>query len=171
MMKKYAMKVEGGLVSTVLVWHMPFQVERVCLDGTIPAGAELVLADALASDFARRMLCDGEIAEDELDLSGLTGFRQRVLWTLRVEVPRGRVTTYGRLAELAGHPGASRAVGQVMRMNPLPLVFPCHRVLCGGGLPGGFMGGHEDGLALKLRLLSGEGIVFSRGRVAGEVMV
>ena len=41
----------------------------------------------------------------------------------------GETVTYGKLAELAGHPGAARAVGQAMRSNPLPLLVPCHRVV------------------------------------------
>ena len=32
-------------------------------------------------------------------------------------VPRGRVVTYGQVAELAGHPGAARAVGAAMRAS------------------------------------------------------
>jgi methylated-DNA-[protein]-cysteine S-methyltransferase len=45
--------------------------------------------------------------------------------------------TYGEVAALAGHPGASRAVGNVMAKNPFVILVPCHRVVAKQGL-GGF---------------------------------
>ncbi len=89
-----------------------------------------------------------------LDLDGLTPFRARVLADLRGVKP-GQTTTYADLARRAGSPRAARAVGQVMRTNPLPLLVPCHRVLASDGGLGGFMG--RDGIALKKRLLAIEG--------------
>lgn len=44
-------------------------------------------------------------------------------------VERGRVTTYGRIAEACGSPRASRAVGTALHNNPRPGVIPCHRVV------------------------------------------
>lgn len=65
-----------------------------------------------------------------------TAFQQRVLTALR-EIPFGKSVTYGDMAEKLGtHP---RAIGQALKSNPLPLVYPCHRVLSKIGL-GGFMG-------------------------------
>ncbi|RUM89213.1 MAG: hypothetical protein DSZ24_01740 [Thermodesulfatator sp.] len=81
-------------------------------------------------------------------------FRRRVLESLR-EIPRGEVRTYGWLAQRVGHPKAARAVGQALKGNPLPLFFPCHRVVGIRG-PGGF----SAGLARKLRLLALEGVFF-----------
>ena len=50
------------------------------------------------------------------------------------QVPYGQTVSYGQLAVLAGYtPGASRAVGTVMRTNRIPLVIPCHRVIRSGG--------------------------------------
>lgn len=43
------------------------------------------------------------------------------------QIPSGLVTTYGRIAEMAGHPGASRAVGWAMQACPGHL--PAHRVV------------------------------------------
>ena len=45
------------------------------------------------------------------------------------QIPWAETRTYGQLAQLAGSPKASRAVGQAMRRNPLPLLIPCHRVV------------------------------------------
>jgi len=71
----------------------------------------------------------------------------------------GRVTTYGDVARLAGHPGAARAVGNVMRQARLP-GLPYHRVIAAGGQ----LGGYSD-LSLKRALLVAEGLVVSARRV------
>jgi methylated-DNA-[protein]-cysteine S-methyltransferase len=68
---------------------------------------------------------------------GLGVFAKRVLTACR-DIEFGRIVTYGRLAELAGKPGAARAVGGVLAKNPLPLIIPCHRVICANGSLGGF---------------------------------
>jgi len=83
------------------------------------------------------------------DLSAATPFHRKALAAL-ARVPYGRTVTYGQLAARAGRPRAARAVGQAMANNPLPLIFPCHRVVASGGGLGGFGGG----LGLKRRLLA-----------------
>ena len=63
-----------------------------------------------------------------------------------------------------GCPGAARAVGTALGRNPLPLIVPCHRVVCSSGRPGGFSA--TGGSALKRLLLEHEGVGFdSQGRV------
>lgn len=79
-----------------------------------------------------------------------TRFQYDVISALR-QVGYGQTTTYGELAARAKHPGAARAVGQVMATNPVPLLVPCHRVLAAGGSIGGFSA--PTGLSLKRRLL------------------
>lgn len=88
-----------------------------------------------------------------LDLEGLPAFTAAVLRACS-EVPWGKVVSYGELASRAGHPGAARAAGQVMRRNPLPPFVPCHRVVGADGSLTGFGGGLE----LKGRLLQLEGL-------------
>jgi methylated-DNA-[protein]-cysteine S-methyltransferase len=73
----------------------------------------------------------------KLDLSDRTPFHQTVLRACAA-IPYGETLTYGQLAELAGHPGAARAVGSVMAGNPIPLIVPCHRVIAAAGRPSGF---------------------------------
>ena len=63
----------------------------------------------------------------------------------------GQTVSYGRLAEMAGKPGAARAVGRALAKNPLPLIIPCHRVICANGKIGGFSA--PGGVTLKKRLL------------------
>ena len=96
-----------------------------------------------------------------LDISRLTGFRQRVLQET-VKIPYGETATYGELARRAGSPNAARAVGGAMAANPIPLVIPCHRVLASDGSLHGYSGGRE-GLPVKARLLTLEGV-----KVVGE---
>lgn len=65
-------------------------------------------------------------------------------------VPYGTTATYGTIARLAGT--SARAVGQVMRRNPTPLVVPCHRVIGAGGSIRGF----TPSIAIKEHLLAME---------------
>ena len=88
-------------------------------------------------------------------------FRARVLATVRA-IPRGRVATYGDVAELAGAPGAARAVGNVMRTCGDPSV-PCHRVIAAAG----GLGGYGGFLERKRQLLRAEGLVVTRTSIRG----
>jgi methylated-DNA-[protein]-cysteine S-methyltransferase len=97
----------------------------------------------------------------DLDLEGTDGFRRTVFETLLKEVGWGETVTYGELAEMAGRPGAARAVGTVMASNPLPFVIPCHRVVAAGGRIGGYGGTAataSDNLRIKRALLAREGV-------------
>ena len=87
-----------------------------------------------------------------LDLRLLTDFTRRIL-AATAEIPYGEVSTYKQVATAAGSPRGSRAAGNALGSNPLPIVLPCHRVLhSGGGL-----GGYTGGLARKRVLLAIEG--------------
>ncbi|MFX3674296.1 MAG: methylated-DNA--[protein]-cysteine S-methyltransferase [Paenisporosarcina sp.] len=57
-----------------------------------------------------------------------TVFQQSV-WEQLHGIPFGETISYQELAIRIGKPGASRAVGQANRRNPLPIVVPCHRVI------------------------------------------
>jgi methylated-DNA-[protein]-cysteine S-methyltransferase len=86
-------------------------------------------------------------------LDGLDLFTRRVLTACR-DIRFGQTVSYGRLAELAGKPGAARAVGGALAKNPLPLIIPCHRVVCANGKIGGFSA--AGGRNLKEKLLKHE---------------
>lgn len=45
------------------------------------------------------------------------------------KIPRGRVATYGQVAELAGDKNMARAVGNALHKNPNPDSIPCYRVV------------------------------------------
>jgi methylated-DNA-[protein]-cysteine S-methyltransferase len=55
----------------------------------------------------------------------------------------GEVSTYARVAERAGSARATRAAGNALGANPMPVVVPCHRVVRTGGGLGGYGGGLE----------------------------
>jgi methylated-DNA-[protein]-cysteine S-methyltransferase len=89
-----------------------------------------------------------------LDWSLTGGFGRRVLRET-ARIPYGRVSTYREIAGAAGNPRASRAAGNALGANPIPIVVPCHRVLRTGGALGGYGGGPE----LKEFLLKLEGAI------------
>jgi methylated-DNA-[protein]-cysteine S-methyltransferase len=80
--------------------------------------------------------------ELELDRHLTRGFVRRVL-DATARIPYGSVSTYGRVAAEAGSPRGSRAAGNALGANPIPIIVPCHRVLRSGGELGGYGGGPE----------------------------
>jgi O-6-methylguanine DNA methyltransferase len=108
-----------------------------------------------SEDLARRVAAalSGERVEVPLDLSGATPFQRRVLETVK-GIARGEVRPYVWVASEAGSPGASRAVGNVMANNPVPLLVPCHRVVRNDGRTGSYAFGAGE----KVRLLRSEGV-------------
>ncbi len=81
------------------------------------------------------------------------------IWVVVRRIPKGKVATYGAVAEAAGFPGASRQVVWALRASKRPL--PWHRVVGAGGkilLPG------ESGQEQRLRLQN-ERVTFSGARV------
>ena len=76
------------------------------------------------------------------------------------KIPRGEVLTYKKIAKLAGHPRAWRAVGNILNKNRDPKI-PCHRVIRSDGRIGGF----NRGIKNKISLLRKEGVVIkNRGK-------
>uniref|UniRef100_A0A8B9RQE8 Methylated-DNA--protein-cysteine methyltransferase n=1 Tax=Accipiter nisus TaxID=211598 RepID=A0A8B9RQE8_9AVES len=69
-------------------------------------------------------------------------FTRQVLWTLLRDVKFGEAVSYKQLAVLAGNSRAARAVGGAMRSNPIPILIPCHRVICSSGQSGNYGGGN-----------------------------
>ena len=117
-----------------------------------------VLSDASGSEMeelARRVegALAGERADVPLDLSGTTPFQRRVLEIVK-GIPHGEARPYAWAAREAGSPDASRAVGNVMANNPVPLLVPCHRVVKNDGRTGSYAFGAGE----KERLLEQEGV-------------
>jgi methylated-DNA-[protein]-cysteine S-methyltransferase len=77
-----------------------------------------------------------------LDWSLIGPFGRRVL-RATADIPYGGVLSYAEVAAEAGSPRGSRAAGNALGSNPIPIVIPCHRVLRSGGSLGGYGGGLE----------------------------
>ncbi len=87
----------------------------------------------------------------------ITPFQRRVYEAL-LDVPAGKVTTYGALARRIGC-ASPQAVGQALRRNPLAPQVPCHRVVAADGSLTGFAGRRDSAtLARKRALLEAEGV-------------
>jgi methylated-DNA-[protein]-cysteine S-methyltransferase len=90
--------------------------------------------------------------EIPLDWRLTRGFGRRVL-EATARIPYGATATYKQMASAAGNERASRAAGNALGSNPIPIVVPCHRILHSDGGLGGYTGGLEK----KRRLLAVEG--------------
>ena len=115
----------------------------VILDGTIPD------ADV------KRMIAES------YDL--VTDSPSKRIYEAVKKIPRGRVATYGQIAELAGDKKMARAVGNALHHNPDPDTIPCYRVVnAKGELSGAFAFG---GIHSQEALLRADGIEVVDGRV------
>ena len=92
----------------------------------------------------------GDFRDIDTVVTESTPFAARVIAAVR-DIPAGKVKSYAEVAAAAGSPKASRAVGNLMARNKIPLVIPCHRVVASGGRLGGFSS--PRGLDMKTRLL------------------
>lgn len=135
-------------------------VERAVLDDY--PGAQRLASPAVVGlgDRIQRFL-EGEAVAFDLGMIALEvcGEFQRHVLLAEHGIPRGWVSTYGRIARHVGSPGSSRAVGRALATNPFPIVVPCHRAVRTDGAIGGYQGGRE----MKRALLAMEGVEF-RGR-------
>jgi methylated-DNA-[protein]-cysteine S-methyltransferase len=101
---------------------------------------------------------DGALSVFDLKLEPRGTQYQRRVWQALCAIPCGQTQTYAEIAARAG--GVARAVGQANRVNPIPILIPCHRVVAAGGL-GGYSGGEGLDtkrwlLALEARTIDGE---------------
>ena len=89
---------------------------------------------------------------DKMTAEQARRFRDDVLDIVR-QIPRGRVTTYGTIATLAGWPSHSRMVGRTLRYTPGAEQLPCHRVVNKAGRT-------APGWSRQRTLLEDEGVRF-----------
>lgn len=108
----------------------------------------------------------GKLVEFDLNLlafEACSNFQQRVLLAEN-SIPRGWVSTYGRIGKYIGINRGARAVGNALAGNPFPIIIPCHRAIRSDRTLGGYQGGVE----MKRALLEFEGIKISK---TGKVIV
>jgi AraC family transcriptional regulator of adaptative response/methylated-DNA-[protein]-cysteine methyltransferase len=91
-----------------------------------------------------------KINEIKLHLKG-TDFQLKV-WETLLNIPMGRLSTYGNIARRIDHPQASRAVGTAIGQNPVAFLIPCHRVIRSTGV----FGNYHWGSARKAAMIGWE---------------
>lgn len=104
-----------------------------------------------------------DFSDVPLDLEDVPIFNRQAYAEL-VKIAYGETTTYGAIARTLGDVALSRAVGQAMGANPIPLVIPCHRVLGADGKTGGFSS--PGGVTAKMRMLALEHAASPTGQYA-----
>ena len=120
-------------------------------------------------DHWNTILLDGSIPDEDVkrmiaesyDL--VTDSPSKRIYEAVKKIPKGRVATYGQIAELAGDRKMARAGGNALHNNPDPANIPCHRVVNSKGmLAGGFAFG---GVEVQARFLREEGVEVIDGKV------
>ena len=79
---------------------------------------------------------------------------QRLVWKEIEKIPYGETRSYRDIAIRIGRPRSYRAVANACGKNPLPIIRPCHRVICSNGEIGGYS--FNGGVTLKKALLKCE---------------
>jgi O-6-methylguanine DNA methyltransferase len=105
---------------------------------------------------AARAKLGGDEVEVPIDLGECSPFERRVL-EKAAEITRCNARPYGWVARELGVPDATRAVGNALGRNPVPLLIPCHRVIRTDFTVGGYVFGSET----KRTLLEAEGLDFA----------
>jgi methylated-DNA-[protein]-cysteine S-methyltransferase len=121
------------------------RLRRAVVPGEPPAWLSRIIADFFST---------WRIADEHVDIDDLTPFERAAL-RAAARIPPGEVRSYSWVANEIGRPRAARAVGQAMARNPLPLLFPCHRVVGASGA----LHNYGYGLEMKAKLLRMEGYV------------
>ena len=162
-----AYAIEGSPLGDLLIAVTPRGLVKVSFVSLYSADGALqdlaarvsprVLEDPAALDEPRRQLDEyfggrRRGFELPLDWTLVGGFGRKVLDRTAM-IPYGAVATYGEVARDIGSPRASRATGNALGANPIPIVVPCHRVVRAGGVIGNYGGGPER----KVQLLELEG--------------
>lgn len=91
------------------------------------------------------------------------------IWNVIATIPRGRVSTYGDVARMAGLPGRARQTAYALRHIPEGMQLPWHRVLGAGGrivFP-------KDSTHFReqARRLKGDGVPVKDGRVPRALLM
>ena len=81
---------------------------------------------------------------------------QKLVWKEIEKIPYGKTKSYKDIAIRIGNPKSFRAVANACGKNPLPIIRPCHRVICSNGEVGGYSA--NGGVKLKKALLKIEAL-------------
>ena len=89
-----------------------------------------------------------------------TQFEKDVL-VATFRIPKGKISTYKKIAEKIGRPKSYRAVGNALHKNPLSPVVPCHRVVSSDGS----FSGPKKGAKGRRNMVAKEGVPINKGKV------
>ena len=157
-LKKDGLYIAGLFTSRGLYTSsMPKKTKREAIDDVAGHGLEVDNSDVNLQTLVAVL----DVHEGKKDAAtynvrpDFTGFTEKQIAVLKVvmQIPYGSTVAYGEVAKKAGLPGAARFVGNVMRINRLGPIIPCHRVVSSTGL-----GGYTGGIDKKIDLLSREGV-------------
>ena len=139
-------------VRAILIGEEPLALEQD-LQARFPR-ANLIAGDKDFARLAAKVVAYVETPEGALPLpldARGTEFQRRVWRALR-DIPLGATASYGDIARRIGQPKAMRAVGSACAANPIAILIPCHRVICGDGALSGYgFGGSGRKSALLAR--------------------
>lgn len=132
-------------IGTIAIYSNGKSLTNVCLPEAIRPSIDeyAIFSGDTISEKAKKEICeymDGKRRSFDIPVSVEGTPFQKKIYDELLKVPYGQTISYGQLAERTGSKGASRAVGQAMRKNPVPLIIPCHRVIGSDGKTTGFMG-------------------------------
>jgi methylated-DNA-[protein]-cysteine S-methyltransferase len=151
-----------GTQASLIRTHLPL-ADRNCVVQDILAGLGPARFDSkYFSSLQERIkayykgTCADSFSDVRVNLPGMSPFTSAVLRACR-KVRPGRTVTYAQLAQKASRAKAVRAVGGALARNPLPLIIPCHRVICSNPDKSG-LGGYSapGGTRLKRKMLEFE---------------
>ncbi len=142
-----------GIVQVVLPQRSPHQVRKQL--GSVESSASL-LAEEAARQIQEYLYGRRQRLTVPVDWELISGFARQILGAC-TQIAYGQTVSYSELARRAGKEGAARATGQALATNPVPILVPCHRVVCADGSLDGSLGGFSGGLEMKRRLLELEG--------------
>ena len=138
-------------------WHLTFIVEINNGIAERSYFSEKKVESIIFSDYSERVMRDLEkyfrgksVDFDYVLVRYPTHFSEKILKIVR-RVPYGKTVTYSDVALKSKT--SPRAVGVALRMNLVPVIVPCHRVIAKNG-----MGGYSGGIEIKRMLLELEGV-------------
>jgi len=161
-----------------IVWHNAEEGLKVCrvflsdehataqdrLEASFPKS--ILSSSTSVNDLGEKIqsFLEGEDVLFDLDIVAIdkcSEFQQHVLLA-GYKIPRGWISTYGKISRQLKIEGGSRAVGGALAKNPFPIIIPCHRAIRSNGE----LGGYQGGLKMKRTLLALEGVEISeKGKV------
>ena len=125
-------------------WHEPERPDHVSRETTLQLQA-----------FFR-----GHLKQFDLPLAPACKSATGRYWlNIMAKIPYGTVMSYAEFASFAGKPKAARTAGSSCANNPIPIIYPCHRVIRTDGKLGNYGGGsdyhstHKENLARKAALI------------------